>query len=268
MFFLLTAPVDDPKLAELNAQYLGDILTLLTAADWAKASAAQSTCSVDLNADRLPDCVLANSQFFAVFESDGGRLSYLFSHDGKSIHQLVAPGWQFTTGLSDRTEWQPELGHAADPSQIPGAFYESESPWRSYTPMLNEDGSVIFASVDGQTKTYRLVEDGVQLEINGAPLALRSGLALDPWRRFEPGWGNDYQAQIESDSLTWRLDSGPAVSINASGGSLFAFNDTLEYLGKLEDPNQEFPPGHFLPLPMSLLEFQAGYESVHRLLIK
>ena len=126
MFFLLTAPVDDPKLAELNAQYLGDILTLLTAADWAQSPAAQSTCSVDLNADLLPDCVLANEKFFAVFETDGGRLSYLFSHDGKSVHQIVAPGWQFATGLSDRTEWQPESGHAADPSQIPGAFFDSE----------------------------------------------------------------------------------------------------------------------------------------------
>jgi hypothetical protein len=58
------------------------------------------------------------------------------------------------------------------------------------------------------------------------------------------------------------------VSIQVSGGNLFAFNDTLEYLGKLEDPNQEFPHGHFLPLPMAILEFKAGDESVYRLLIK
>jgi hypothetical protein len=268
MFFLLTAPVDDPKLAELNAQYLGDILTLLTAADWAQAPAAQSTCTVDLNADRLPDCVLANNQFFAVFENDGGRLSYLFSHDGKEVHQLVAPGWQFTTGLSDRTEWQPEFGHAADPSQIPGAFFDSESPWHNYTPTLNNDGSATFASVDGQTKTYRLVEDGVQLEVNGAPLALKSGLALDSWSRFEPGWGNDYHAQIESDSMAWRLDGGPSVSLQVSDGNLFAFNDTLEYLSKLENPNQDFPPGHYLPLPMAVVEFQIVDDVMIQLKIK
>jgi hypothetical protein len=79
MYFLLTAHVEDLKLAELNAQYLGDILTLLTAADWAQSPAPQSTCSVDLNSDLLPDCILANEKFFAVFETDGGRLSYLFS---------------------------------------------------------------------------------------------------------------------------------------------------------------------------------------------
>jgi hypothetical protein len=268
MFFLLTAPDEDPKLAELNAQYLGDILTLLTAADWAQAPAAQSTCSVDLNADLLPDCVLANNQYFAVFEGDGGRLSYLFSHDGRTVHQLVSPGWQFTTGLSDRTEWQPEFGHAADPSQIPGAFFDAESPFRSYTPLLNNDGSVTFSSSDGQTKTYRLVEDGVQFEASGSPLRLRSGLALDPWRRFEPGWGNDYHAQTESDSLTWRLDGGPSVSIQVPGGRLFAFNDSLDYLGQLEDPNQDFPPGHYLPLPMAVVDLQMSDESPLQLLIK
>ena len=268
MFFLLTAPVDDPWLAALNAQYLGDVLTLLTAADWAQAPASQSTCTVDLNADRLPDCVLANEKFFAVFETDGGRLSYLFSHDGNEVHQVVAPGWQFTTGLSDRTEWQPNLGHAADPSQIPGLFYDSETPFRNYAPTLNEDGSVTFASADEQTKTYRLIQDGVQLEVSGAPLALSSGLALDPWRRFEPGWGNEYHAQIESDSLTWRLDGGPSMSIRVSGGSLFAFNDTLDYLGKLEDPNQDFPPGHYLPLPMAVVEFQAADVSMIQLIIR
>jgi hypothetical protein len=268
MFFLLTAPVDDSKLAELNAQYLGDILTLLTAADWAKAPAAQSTCTVDLNADRLPDCVLANEEFFAVFESDGGRLAYLFSHDGRTVRQLVGPGWQFTTGLSDRTEWQPEFGHAVDPSQIPGAFFDSESPWHNYTPTLNDDGSVTFSSAERQTKTYRLVEDGVQLEVSGAPLALKSGLALDPWRRFEPGWGNEYHAQIASDSLAWRLDGGPSVSLQVSGGSLFAFNDSLEYLGELEDPNQDFPPGHYLPLPMAVVEFQVVGDGMIQLKIK
>jgi hypothetical protein len=57
------------------------------------------------------------------------------------------------------------------------------------------------------------------------------------------------------------------VSIQISGGSLFAFNDTLEYLGKLEDPDQEFPPGHFLPLPMAVVDFQMTDNSPMNLFI-
>jgi hypothetical protein len=262
MVFLLTAPVDDPKLAALNAQYLGDINILLTAADWAKSPAFQSTCSVDLNFDLLPDCVLADDQYFAVFETDGGRLSFLFMHDGRNVHQIVAPGWQFATGLSDRTEWQPNLGHAVDPSQIPGAFYDPDSPWRMYTPLLGEGGYVIFTSSEGMTKTYILMEDGIQLEYQGTPLAMKAGLSLDPWRRFEPGWGKKYHAKVESNTLSWRLDGGPSVQINIPNGNMYAFNDTLQYLGELEDPNQAFPPGHYIPFPMAVLEFQVedGYQ--------
>jgi hypothetical protein len=255
MYFLLTAPIDDPQLASLNAQYLGDINFLLTAADWANAPAAQSTCSVDLNFDLLPDCVLADDHFFAVLQSDGGRLSFLFSHDGKNVHQVVGPGWQLTTGLSDRSEWNPTLGAAADPSQIPGAFFDADLPWHMVTPRLNTDGSVTFSSSGEEEKTYRLAEGGVLLEYNGTPTTMKTGLALDPWHRFEPGWGKKYQAALETSSLGWRLDGGPFVQMNVPDGNLYAFNDTLQYLGELEDPNQDFPPGHYLPFPMAVLEF-------------
>ncbi len=264
MFFLLTAPVNDPKLAELNAQYLGDVNILLTAADWAQVPASQSTCSIDLNFDLIQDCVIANENFFAVLQSDGGRLSYLFSHDGKGVHQIIAPGWQFTTGLSDRLEWQSGLGSAADPSQIPGAFYNSDSPWRIYTPALNEEGGVTFTSSGEMVKTFFLTKAGVQFDFHGSPIMIKSGLALDPWHRIEPGWGEKYQAKVESDVLGWQLNGGPSVKLNVQNGSMVAFNDTLQYLSKLEDPNQAFPPGHFLPLPMVVLEFQAmdGYPTL------
>jgi hypothetical protein len=252
MYFMVTATGGDPKLDMLNAQYLGDINILLTAADWANSPASQSTCSVDLNFDLLPDCVLANEKLFAVFQSDGGRLSYLFSHDEDGVHQIVAPGWQFTTGLSDRTKWQPNLGSAADPSQIPGAFYDSDSPRRAYTPALNADGSATISSPDGKVKTYRLSDDGVLLEYHGAPLTMKAGLALDPWRRFEQGWGNKYHASKNAGILNWQLNAGPLVQLDVSNSSLDAFNDTLKYLNKLEDPNQDFPLGHFLPFPIAV----------------
>ena len=258
MYFLLTKPAEDPRLAELNAQYLGDINILLTAADWGDAPAAQSTCSVDLNFDLLPDCVLADGKFFAVFESDGGRLSYLFSHDGNGVHQIVAPGWQFTTGLSDRTLWQTELGPAADPSQIPGALTDADAPWRTYAPLLNSDGSATFTSSDGRVKTFHLTEDGILLDPKGTPSTLKSGLALDPWHRFTPNWGRDYKASAEAGSLSWQLSNGPSVQVDVPQGTLHAFNDALQFIGRPEDPNQEFPPGHYLPSPLALLEFPAA----------
>jgi hypothetical protein len=58
------------------------------------------------------------------------------------------------------------------------------------------------------------------------------------------------------------------VSIQVPGGSLFAFNDSLEYLGKLEDPNQEFPSSHYLPLTMAVFQIQITGETPIQLLIK
>jgi hypothetical protein len=255
MYFALTAPVRDPQLAALNAQYLGDINFLLTAADWAHTPAPQSTCAVDLNFDLLPDCVLADGGFFAVFQSDGARLAYLFSQDGNGIHQIVAPAWQFATGLSDRTLWQTDLGSAADPSQIPGAFLDADAPWRIYTPTLNADGSITFLSSDGKVKTFSLTEDGVLLEYNGSPLIMKAGLALDPWRRFQAGWGKDYIATMETGSLRWQLNGGPSVQVDVARGTLHAFNDSAQFLSAPEDPNQDFPPGHYFPFPMAVLEF-------------
>jgi len=255
MYFLLTAPVRDPQLAALNAQYLGDVNSLLTAADWANAPAPQSTCSVDLNFDLLPDCVLANDQFFAVFQSDGARLAYLFSHDEDGVHQIVAPGWQFTTGLSDRTEWNPSMGSGADPSQIPGAFYDSDSPWHAYTPVQNADGSASFSSSDGRVKSFYLKEDGILLEYHGAPLTMKSGLALDPWRRFEQGWGNKYHRSDDAGTLNWQLNAGLSIQLDVSNSSMDAFNDSRQYLSSLEDPNRDFPSGHFLPFPMAVMKF-------------
>jgi hypothetical protein len=268
MYFLLTAPVRDPQLAALNAQYLGDINFLLTAADWGIAPASQSTCSVDLNFDLLPDCVLADDQFFAVFQSDGARLAYLFLHNKDGVHQIIAPGWQFTTGLSDRTQWQPSFGSAADPSQIPGAFFDTDSPWRANTPTLNTDGSVTFSSSGGQVKTYRLTKDGVLLEFHGAPLIMNAGLALDPWRRFEQGWGNKYHGSEDAGTLNWQLNGGPYVQMDVSNSSMDAFNDTLQYLSNLEDPNQDFPPGHFLPFPMAVMKFPVADGNAIQLKIK
>jgi hypothetical protein len=134
--------------------------------------------------------------------------------------------------------------------------------------MLNDDGSVTFSSSSGQSKTYRIVEGGVQFEVDVLPLALRSGLALDSWRRIESGWGNVYRAQITPDSLVWHLVRGPSVSIRVSGGSLFAFIDTAKYLGGVEDPNQDFPPGHYLPFPMAVAELQLADDIPLQLLIK
>jgi hypothetical protein len=47
-----------------------------------------------------------------------------------------------------------------------------------------------------------------------------------------------------------------------------AFNDTLDSLSGPEDPNQEFPPGHYLPFPMAVADYRLEDGSVVELTVK
>jgi hypothetical protein len=49
------------------------------------------------------------------------------------------------------------------------------------------------------------------------------------------------------------------VEISTNGGiEPSAFTDTREMMNRVENPNTEFPPGHYLPFPLSELEI-SGY---------
>jgi hypothetical protein len=225
------------------------------ASDWAQNPAAQATCSTDVNLDLIADCVIANETFFAVFNSDGGRLSFLFMKDGKGVHQIIGPAYQFTTALSDRSLWQVEMGAAGDPKQVPGAFADEDAPWQLYTPILAEDGPLTFNLPDGsRSKTYQLSASGLEMDYRGKPAKTWLGLALDPWTRFSPGWGNRYSASEQSGRFTWQLKGGPSVTAQAEGGVILEFNITQKYMFGPEDPNQEFEPGHYVPFPMAWME--------------
>jgi hypothetical protein len=47
------------------------------------------------------------------------------------------------------------------------------------------------------------------------------------------------------------------VWVQAEGAiSIQAFNEGLELLAKPEDPDYEYPPGHFIPFPMAILSVE------------
>jgi hypothetical protein len=53
----------------------------------------------------------------------------------------------------------------------------------------------------------------------------------------------------------WAIDSGPDVTITTSGGlTARTFTASLPYLSNPEDPNFNYPPGHFIPFPLALVE--------------
>jgi hypothetical protein len=257
-------PPNPPQLPQLRSLYAGEIGNLLAAASWAQSPQPRADCNADSDQDGELECILASENYFALFENKGARLVYLFIKDEttghqSAIHQLIAPTSQFLVGLSDPTSWDLASGIAADPGAIMGAFSDAQRTWDEYQPSVEQD-RISFTSLDGAVrKTFSFSESGLRVDYHfPGPAQVRIPLGLDPWRRFTPGWGDRYFGEQTGDGWSWRLASGPRVEIRSSGSlSASAFTESHALLAAEEDPNYDYPRGHYLPFPLALVEVYA-----------
>jgi hypothetical protein len=249
------------ELPGLRANYIGQVWTLLEAELWAESPSPRKTCDTDPDRDGQPECILASENFYAQFEIKSGSLSHaFFRHPGDSqdeeIHQIIGPSSQFITGLSDPGTWDLSGGLSADPSVITGAFAENEY---SYQAQL-ESEKLIFTASSGQVvKTYQLTPNEVHVEYSLLPNIIlpnpRIPLVLDPWRRFFPGWAEQFHPVAIPNGWAWQLEDGLFVQIQTNAWiSMYTFRDSLMSFSIPEDPNHDYPPGHFLPFPVALIE--------------
>lgn len=247
---MLTAPIENEELQALRGAYTGQIGILLAAADWAESPHSLADCSIDPDQDGHPECLLADENVFAVIETNGGRLSHLFLLDESGPHQLIAPTSQFTLGLSDPSTWQPELGDAADPGAVMGAFSNMDEPYAEYRPSLS--GGVLTLAADGISKIFRLMENGIEVTVQSdLPVSLRIPLVVDPQAFYS---GASYVSSLSAGAWTW----GPAAGLQAevrTAADLFAegFTVSKALLDLSEDPDLEYPPMHYFPFPFSLV---------------
>ena len=261
VYFALTAPGADTALQALRAQYLGQVGILLAASRWAENPYTLSVCSLDLDYDGQAECLLASLDYFAVIEPDGARLAFLFSRDGNGAHQLIAPSAQFALGLSDPSEWEAARGEAADPAQIMGAFSDTSEPFAAYSPARMPDGALtLTAAAINRIKTFRLTENGLQVRYDSrTPLTTRIPIAVDPWQRFHAGWVADVRASLTLTSWRWGMANGIRLEVRTDAPfSAQGFTVSIPFLSRSENPNLGYPPGHFYPFPLSIMEIHAN----------
>jgi hypothetical protein len=169
------------------------------------------------------------------------------------VHQVIAPSSQFVVGLSDPSNWDLSAGRKADPAVILGAFADDYGPYQ----IIQDENQLIFQN-EIVSKKYLLTPGGIRVEYKfEEPTRLQIPLALDPWERLQPGWSDGYLSKFSENGARLNTNSGFQVEIVASSklSSLF-FTDTFEIMGRQENPNYEFPPGHYLPFPLALLELE------------
>jgi hypothetical protein len=265
------APVE---LNALRANYSGQVWSLLAAARWLEHPAPMASCAADLDQDEEAECVLASDQLYAQFESQSGALIYLFQRDpGGGGHQIIGPSSQVISGLSDPQSWKLNDGLTADPAVIAGAFAETGM---NYQPVLAGERLTFTTADRSSQKTYLLLPDGLRLIYRaGQAKTLQMPLLLDPWRRFAPGWSAGYGQSRQPFGWTARLESESASPIQVeiySNTAISAenFNEAAGLIQRAENPNQDYPPGFFLPFAVTEIRLDTlpGQDTIIELTIQ
>jgi hypothetical protein len=243
-------PLSDELMA-LRANYVGQVALLLAAARWNATPSSLSSCQEDLDFDGQPECVLANEYLLGFFDPAEGSLTHLFSRSAiGEVHQWIAPSAQFTTATSDPSLWQLDAGPRADPSVIPGAFAE---PGTLFSTQISADRLVF--ERPGTVKTYHLSEHGLEMEYTrDQSTVLQMPVVVDPWLRFSPAWAGAPQTERDEQSITWGIPESAQLTISTDAPlTQNTYRDTWLLMGAPENPNYDYPPGHYLPFPISLI---------------
>jgi len=188
-------------------------------------------------------CILTNHTYLVILEPQTASLSYLFTRDQDNLHQLIGPSWQVAPGIDI----------------YPGAFVDDKE-----YQVSTKENSLTFTSTDGtRTKIFMLDETGLGVTYQTQePVIVEIPLLVDPDTRFTPGWADRYRQEITSNEVRWGLENGPIVDIQTQGAvTMRAFNEDLSLLQRPEDPDYSYPPGHYVPFPMAVVEvdMQDGY---------
>jgi hypothetical protein len=267
-YLTLKSPGADESIAAVRAQYLWQVHALALAGSWAEHPSAQAACFAYPEYPGQPECILADGQIYAVFEPEGARLTQLFFLDQNGPHQVVGPTSQFVVGLSDPSAWHAELGEGADPNVIPGAFADSTETWTTYQAAVNGAG-LTFTSPDGsRIKTYRLAGNALEVSYHlTGPLTTRIPLAVDP-QVFYSG-PSLYEGSAAPGSWTWGLADEFQVEVRSDALlTTESFTDSSAYLTSPEHPDRDYPPGHYLPFPISVVTLNADGDFNIRISIK
>jgi hypothetical protein len=273
-----------PQLGALRRNYLPQVQALLSAAQWASAQPAacdgncqpQASCQADPDGDGQPECVFSSPSYYAIFELQGGYLSFAFTRDPQTgaVHQWIGPSSQFASGLSPAESWNLSAGVFADPGVYPGAFYDWDPALqqpdgsRTYQARVSSEELQLTSPDGSRQKTFHFSSQGLSVQmLSNTPTQAFLPLALDPWQRYTPGWTDCYQGQAQGGAWHWSVaaattgvceNSTGRFAIDVQSGNSYqthTFLESLPFLDQPEDPNRNYPAGHFLPFPLAVAQF-------------
>lgn len=249
----LTAPTRNPALWELRSAYLDHIQRLIAAVEWSRRPASESRCWQDANGG---SCILSNVKQFIWIDLAEARLSLAVWRAETGPIQYIAPASQFALGLGDPTEWRPERGPAADPNEIPGAFANLPYRFDVYQAEAKAGEIALTQPNNDITKIYKLTTDGLAVHyISAGPIHTQIPLLIHSSRTNLPGTDGGFPLYL------WLADAGridaPQVKIAGARDQINAYFDSRRWIRSPEDPDLDYPAGHYLPFPLAVIDVRS-----------
>ncbi len=265
----LFAPIfpPSPQLPLLRQEYLGEVSTLLKAARWVDDRQPMGDCDTDLDGDGQPECILANDRSLALFELEGGTLTHLFlacpDTSLAKAYQVVGPSSQLITGLSEPMEWNLDEGEnlPADPGVFTGAL---SGPPGEFLAEITLD-QLVLKSADGLiSKSYQLAPKGLHVEIRSQfpaqlPNPMVVPVLIEPAESLKRGRLEQYQSSQTPPEIAWQVNEQTQLVLHTVNDfTVISFLDSWDLLARTEDPNYTYPPGHYLPFPLVILQISSN----------
>ena len=243
----------DPNHFVLRQNYYPQVNRLLNASTWVETPTQISSCSDTF-------CVLASQQIYVEISLLGGGLPLVVYLNGDSPIEWIASTAQVAVGLSDSSDWVENAGELSDPAVIQGAFSD-QSPVQYYQSILSQPGNMIIQSVDGSIlKKFSLDDNLLTVQITSTEgIQTKIPVFFSSKDPFGDARLKDNSATaISSNQFYFSKDTFPGyleISIQgAEQSNLTSYKDSYEWMQIPEDPNQEYPAGHYLPFPFVLIE--------------
>jgi hypothetical protein len=110
-------------------------------------------------------------------------------------------------------------------------------------------------------KTFSIKGNSLQIQIQStAPYQTSIPITLDPFGRSLPGWSRSLQRPVWStNAWSWKQDDPESIEITASQAELTArsFLDSLSFMDQPEIPDRPYPPGHYTPIPLAVIDLKS-----------
>lgn len=230
----LTSPNQDERLWELRMTYLKHLERLIIAARWAQKPAAYSSCTLSFDPDA---CILASEETFAYLEKPGARLLIGASLSPAGAWQWAAPLSQLAIGLSDPSDWSVENGRLTDPNEIPAAFADESLPVKVYHAEASYNQIVFTDQESNIQKIFSIQGKGLQVKYQ-SPIPINTTIPM-------------VSLPIHSYPLSKKEeDMYPELILSNAEYQSTSCWDSRQWMGKAENPNSEYPSGHYLPFPL------------------